>query len=285
MPKPLPPPVSVFRFLDAREFLRQAYDAEKKNNKGFSQRYIAKAMNAGSSSFFKDVLLGRARLTPARVAKFAELFRLPSKEAEHFENLVLYAQAETPEEKERYLRKLGGGSTAGRRAVLEASQMEYLQKWHYAAIRELLGAIDFREDYEQLAGLLDPPVRPEEARDAIDLLLRLKLARKNAQGRIEKVGEIVSTGTAGDANKVKPVILANLDLARRALDAHPVDVRPFSYLTVCVSEKTFAHIRDRLRSVRREILDAVADDGDADRLYQLNFQFFPLSGTVKRRKS
>jgi uncharacterized protein (TIGR02147 family) len=284
MPKALPPPVSVFQYLDAREFLRQAYDAEKRANKDFSHRYIAKAMGAGSSSFFKDVLLGRASLSPARAARFAKLFRLPAKEAEYFENLVNFTQAGTQEDKERFLRKLGNRAAGGPQAILEASQLEYLQKWHYAAIRELLEVVDFRGDYEQLAEVLDPPVTAAEAEDAIQLLLRLKLIRKNAQGRFEKIGDVVSTGVLNDPEKAKPGIRANLDLARRALDAHPVAVRPFSYLTICVSEQTFLQVRDKLRSVRKEILDAVSRDPGADRLYQLNLQFFPLSSTAKRRQ-
>jgi uncharacterized protein (TIGR02147 family) len=206
------------------------------------------------------------------------------KEAEYFENLVMYTQADSPEEKERLLKKLSQEATAGQRAILEASQMEYLQKWHYAALRELMDVHDFRGDYEQLAEALDPPITPAEARDAIDLLLRLKLIRKDAQGRFEKVDEVVTTGILSDPEHAKPGIRANLDLARRALDVHPVATRPFSYLTVCVSEKTFAHVRDKLRTVRREILDVVARDSEADRLYQLNLQFFPLSSPAKRRE-
>jgi uncharacterized protein (TIGR02147 family) len=279
------PAVSGFRFLDPREFLRQAYDVEKKRNRNFSHRFIAKSMNAGSSSFFKDVLCGRAPLNPARAAKFAKLFHLSPKETEHFENLVLFTQADTREEKERYLRKLGGESSSGQRAVLEASQREYLQKWHYAAIRELLDVHDFRDDYEALAKALDPAITADEARDAVELLQRLGLARKNAQGRYEKVSDIVSTRVGGDPETAKPGLLANIDLARRSLDAHPPAARPFSYLTFNVSERTFAEVRDRIRAFRREILNVVADDDDADRLYQLNLQFFPLSMPAKRRKS
>jgi uncharacterized protein (TIGR02147 family) len=278
----------VFGFLDAREFLRHAYDAEKKGNRNFSHRFIAKSMNAGSSSFFKDVLCGRAPLSPTRAAKFAKLFRLTPKETAHFENLVLFTQADTREEKERYLRKLGGASSVGQRAVLQASQREYLQKWHYAAIRDLLDLHDFRGDAEGLKALaksLDPAITPDEAEDAIALLLRLGLVRKDAQGRYEKVGDVVSTRAGGDPELAKPGLKASIELARRSLDAHAPAARPFSYVTLNVSERTFAEVRDRIRSFRRDILDMVAGEDEADRLYQLNLQFFPLSVPAKRRKS
>src|SRR5690606_3588579 len=109
---------------------------------------------------------------------------------------------------------------------------------------------------------------------------RLNLARKNAQGRYEKVGEVVSTGPAADPAGTRPGLRASLELATRALEAHPPAERPFSYVTVCVSEKTFARVRDKIREIRREILESAARDAEADRLYQLNLQFFPLSPPV-----
>ncbi len=270
------PPVSVYDFLDVGEFLRHAYDAEKRRNPDFSHRYIAKVMNAGSSSFFRDVLQGRARLTPDRIARFARMFRLSKKETEYFENLALYAQARTPEEKEKRLRKLTGGSTLRSHASLEAFQLEYLRKWHYAAIRELLAIHDFQGDYERLASLLDPPVTSGEAMDAIRVLLELKLIRRTPHGRYEKTESVITTGNATPLD-TRPALRASAELAMRALDAHPPEQRPFASQTLSVSEQSLHYIRERLLGLRKEILEVVTRDEAVDRLYQLNLQLFPLS--------
>jgi uncharacterized protein (TIGR02147 family) len=272
-----PPNLSVFQFLDAREFLRRAYDAQKRVNKGFSHRYIAKAMGAGSSSFFKDVLNGRASLNPARAARFARLFCMPDRDAEYFERLVLYTQANTPDEKERLLKLLTRGKGSGEQSVLEASQIEYLQKWHYAAVRELLVITDAHGDHAALGERLDPPLTAAEVRDALELLLRLKLIRKNPQGRYEKIDKVVVTGPKTDPSLARAGIVANLDLARRALDLHPYEIRPFSYLTVSVSKDSLHYIQEKLREVRRDILERVSRDEGVDRLYQVNMQVFPIS--------
>jgi hypothetical protein len=44
-----------------------------------------------------------------------------------------------------------------------------------------------------------------------------------------------------------------------------------------VSKDSLQFIEDKLRNVRREILDHVCGDENVDRLYQLNMQLFPLS--------
>jgi uncharacterized protein (TIGR02147 family) len=275
---------SVFRFLDAREFLRAAYEAEKETNPSFSQRYIALRMKARSSSFFKDVLNGRIRINPSRAAAFARLFRLDEHEAEYFATLALYTDAVDPREREELLAKLSGSAPSGNRTILDALQLEYFQKWHYAAVREMFALDDFHEDTERIAELLDPPVTKAEVAEALQLLRRLKLVRKNAHGGFEKSDRVVSSGS-GHPDRVKPAIRDNLHLALRALDASPPRIRPFSYLTLSLSEKSLERIRVRLQALRGEILDIVGRDDEADRLYQLNFQLFPLSKPVTTGKT
>lgn len=284
MPPETTQAVSVFQYLNAKEFLSQAYNVEKHRNPMFSHRYIAKAMGAKSSSFFKDVLNGRIKLTPGRMRSFARIFKLAKRETEHFENLMLYAQADTEDEKKHYLQRLLARSTLHRHTVLEAFQMEYFKKWYYAAVRELVGLIDFQGDYKRLAGMLEPSITSNEAMEAVQLLLKLKLIRKTAQGRLEKVDKVVSSGTTNNPGLVKPAIRENLDLAYRALEEYPVKIRPFSYLTLSISEESFLRIHVTLKSFRKEILDIAAHDEGADRLYQLNFQLFPLSKVSEQEK-
>jgi uncharacterized protein (TIGR02147 family) len=272
--------LSVFQFLDAREFLGQAYAHHKLTNASMSHRFIAKAMNARSSSFFKDVISGRIRLSPSRARAFSKLFKLDGQEAEYFDHLVLYTQAETHEEKKQWLKKLVKELPPGSRTLLKSFQMEYFKKWHYAAVRELL-ALEEIQDPDQLARILRPAIKPSEARDALTLLLKLKLIRKTAQG-YRKVDNVVSSGYKADPNLMRGVIGDNLELARQALETYPPKTRPFSYLTLSVSENSFARIRDKIREFRKELLEIASEEQEADRLYQLNLQFFPLSEIVKR---
>ncbi|MCD6025120.1 MAG: hypothetical protein K0Q91_2036 [Fibrobacteria bacterium] len=276
--------LSVYRFLDAREFLKQAYLHEKRANPAFSQRYIAQVVKANSSSFFRQVLAGKSRLTRARVAALARLFRLSRAETAYFEDLVAYSEAGTEAEKRLVLEKLKAADPGGKHALLEASQMEYLSKWHYAAIRELFAIHDFRGDHAALGRLLVPEISEQEARNAVDLLLRLKLIRKNAQGGYDVTDRVVLSGPKASPDQVRPMLLGHLDLARRALDTFPAPVRPFSHATLSVSADTVRLIHERFLAFRREAFALATRDAAVDRLYQLNFQFFPLTGVVQRRK-
>ena len=278
----LPPPERpvVFRFLDARTFLAAAFRYAKGRNPSFSHRYIARAMGSTSSGFFKDILNGRVRIGPARIAAFARLFGLSGPEGDHFEALVYYTQASGSAEKERWLARMTTGSRTHKDRVLEAFQLEYFNKWHYAAVRELLALHDFHGDTTALAASLDPPITPAEAEDAIRLLVKLKLIRKTSQGRYVRADPIIRSGSR-TPERIKPAIRGNLELALRSLDTHPAGQRPFSYLTLSVSEESLSLIRERLADFRRSLLDIAAQDPAADRSYQLNLQLFPLSSIVK----
>ncbi len=272
---------SVFSFLDAVEFLAQAYAFEKERNSIFSHRYISRIMGARSSSFFKDVLGRKIKLSPARTLGFIRLFKLEKQEGEYFQNLVFFNQAETPDDKNHYLDKLASFSAKRKATLAHAIQAEYFKKWHFAAIREVFSYFRFRGDYAALGAALEPPISENEAMEAVHLLLRVGLLRKNAQGELKKTEKVVSSGTGSPSELVKPAIRENLDLACRALDYFPAELRPFSYLTLSVSEETFGQISERLRTFRREVLDMVTADSQVDRLYQLNLQFFPLSSLEK----
>jgi uncharacterized protein (TIGR02147 family) len=276
--------VSVFHYLDARKFLRDACRVEKIRNPAFSQRYIAKALKAASSSFFQDVLSGKSALTPARTLGFSRLFKLSKQETHYFENLVLYTQAESDEEKKHALEKLKAVNPSRNHAFVDALQMEYFADWRHAAIRELLAIQEFRGDDAALGRLLSPPLSAGEVRSSLELLLRLKMIHKTAHGGYERTDRVVVTRRGADPERVRPALIGNLELARRALDRFAPEKRPFSFLTLSVSENSFRQIHEKLRGLRQEIFDIVTKDDDVDRLYQLNFQFFPLSEPIKRRK-
>jgi uncharacterized protein (TIGR02147 family) len=66
-----------------------------------------------------------------------------------------------------------------------------------------------------------------------------------------------------------------------ALDSVEPKDREVSSVCVPVSEKTMHKIKSMIQEYRQQILNLANEDRDADRVYQLNFQFFPLSKKVE----
>jgi uncharacterized protein (TIGR02147 family) len=65
-------------------------------------------------------------------------------------------------------------------------------------------------------------------------------------------------------------------LAEAAHDRSPREERDISALTLGISAEDFAAIKGRIQAFRKEIMEMALASKDADRVYQLNFQFFPV---------
>jgi succinate dehydrogenase / fumarate reductase flavoprotein subunit len=70
---------------------------------------------------------------------------------------------------------------------------------------------------------------------------------------------------------------AMLDCASRAIDEVPRDEREISTLTLCVSHDVLLKLKERIREFRRELLHVAEQEGQAERVVQINFQLFPMS--------
>ena len=58
------------------------------------------------------------------------------------------------------------------------------------------------------------------------------------------------------------------------------DERDFSGLTMGVSEECLAVLKEELAAFRQRVRKIVADDKEAERVFRLNLQLFPLSGST-----
>lgn len=267
--------LSVFSFLDYGEFLNRAYADRKAMNRNFSHRYIAGKAGMTASQLTR-VFRGNRKLNPALARPLAKVFGLKGDEAEYFEALVLFGVAKSDAEKahfmERIIRMRGTQVK-----VLEQDQHRYFSSWHYAAIRELLNVLPFTGDHADLAGRLRPPIQPAEAKAAVDFLLLKGMVFREADGRYRLADPLVSSGRSVPAVVMNRMHAAMGELGVRAvLEVDPRE-RNFSFLTMSLSPRSLETIQDRLRKFRKEILEVAQQDPEADRVYQMNFQVFPLS--------
>jgi uncharacterized protein (TIGR02147 family) len=72
-----------------------------------------------------------------------------------------------------------------------------------------------------------------------------------------------------------------MDLAKQAVDNVPRDKRTMSAITVSLSEETLAQVQKEITKCRYRILELVRNDPRPDRVYQANFQLFPLTKEKK----
>jgi uncharacterized protein (TIGR02147 family) len=265
---------------DYRRYLKD-FDAEKKSkDPNFSHRYFSMKVGYPSAGFFSDVVGGKKNLTGAVLLKVAKALKLRKEEEEYFISLVEFNQAKTVEEKNRHFERMAAMAKP-KVKLLEARQYEYFKHWYYAALREVISFYPFRGDYPGLAKMLAPPIKPAEARKGIKLLLDLGMIRKEADGAYRPTEALLGTGRPLSSLDVANFQLSTLGLAQSALDRFPPAERDFSTLTLPLDPEDLPRAKSAIRTLRAYLLALSEKSKKANRVFQFNFQVFPLTRALE----
>jgi len=267
----------VYDYLDYRSFLRDLFEFKKKQNKYFSYRNFSRKAGFASPNFLKLVIEGQRNLTNTSIVKIAKGFELKKQETEFFESLVFMNQAKILDDKNHYYRKMSSVKGYISAHLIEKASYEYFTKWFYPAIREILMFKDCESAPDKIARRLNPEITPKEAEKAIKLLLDLGLIQKDSDDCWEQCDKVVSTGP-----EVTSLVIANyhkemLRLASESIERFPPEKRDITALTLSVKRKRLTEIKEKIASLRRELLELAVNDQEPDQVYQINFQVFPLT--------
>jgi uncharacterized protein (TIGR02147 family) len=205
----------------------------------------------------------------------AELLRLNKKETEYFEALVHFNKAKSARDKAHFFERLSAHRSSKARLV-ESSRYEFYEKWYYVAILEVFDYHPFKGDYGALARMLVPAIKPREAQKAVETLERLGFIKKGPRG-YEKSEALITAGEGWKSAFIANFLLTAMDLAKEAFIRQPLEKREIAAQTVSVSAAGVQAIREKMKTLRKEILEIAKRDARADRVYQINLQAFPLA--------
>lgn len=269
--------IDIYQYTDYRKFLKDFYAAKKKASRAYSYRAFSKVAGLSSENYLWQVMNGKLNLGPASVQKFCVGLKLKRHEAAYFENLVLFNQAKTSEEKNHFYSRLASSKRYIKARHIERDQFEYLSKWYYAAVRELVLLPDFQLDAVWIGRRLMPQITAREAEEALTLLLRLELIGKDESGRIIQTERHLTSGY-----EVRSLAAVNfhrqmIGKAVESLERTKAEHRDISALTVAVSRAKIAEVKRRIHEFKRQLHEFMASGDDADVIYQLNLQLFNLS--------
>lgn len=273
---------SVFDYTDYRLYLQDYYAWAKQNRRRFSHRsFLADAGMAGPT-YLKRAMEGQHDLTRTSIPKFAKALQLASPESDYFEALVGFNQATTPGEKDRHFKRLMEIRPARSQATLERTQYDYYEHWYNIAIREMLAFLPYRNNLMEFSRQLTPTVPPGKVKKAIELLQVLGLLTKTPEGlRASKA--LLKTDPSMESLFLPKFHLSMAKLGVEALDRFGKNERYFSGTTVSISPETYSIVIEKIRALRRDILEHVQADPNPRRVYHLNMQLFPLTSGPRKR--
>jgi uncharacterized protein (TIGR02147 family) len=272
--------IQIFDYMNYREFLRDFFLEKKQELRFYSYRLFSQRAGLKSPNFLKLVIDGERNLSKQSVYKFAKAMALAKKETDYFENLIFFNQSTTLEEKNLFLERLMRYRKQRDLRKIEEKEYEYYSHWYNLALRELVCAADFKDDFKRLGSALIPAISAAEAAKAVKLLLQLGFVERLEGGTYVKTSPSLTTGS-----QIRSIAIANYHrelfrLADDGLDRFPASERDVSSLTLGISLKTIPLIKERLQQLRNELLEIAEEDEQVERVVQLNMQLFPLTRAV-----
>lgn len=267
----------IFRYLDFRAWLGDYYTAAKANDRRFSYRYFARRAGYSSPNFLKLVIDGQRNLSPDSVERFADALKLDDAERRFFADLVAFGQAADDAERNEAFERVAASRRFRRARRIDHQYHRYLSVWHYPVIREMVARDDFDEDPFWIAEQLVPRVPVPRVREALELLYDLGLLVRDDDGRLRQAEPTLTTG-----HEVRSLAAGNyhrqmMERAADAIEIVPRAHRDLGALTMCVTPQTAQVMKHRLHQFLETMLELADSDEDGQVVYQLNFQFFPLT--------
>jgi uncharacterized protein (TIGR02147 family) len=276
----------VFAFEDPVEYLHHELRERQKRDTRFSLRSWSRQLGYENPSYLSHVLNRKRRLKPELAALLAENLALRGRSRKYFDLIVLGQSAPRTEKESATLRGLVKAVRPRRYAKVNQLSLEtfsLVSDWYHWAILEMTGLggdLTVDSAHRRLGGRVDR----KTVRSAIERLLRAKLLRRDETGRLRRATPDVNETHA----PVPPeaVIAYHRQMGLLAVEAvsnQPRSERDFYGTTLSFRRENFRRAQQILEEAHKKVLTLVEHER-GEEIYQLNTQFFRLSGP-RRSKS
>ncbi len=271
----------LFEYYDYRKFLFDWYSAKKKSNRHVTYRYIGMKVDIDPGYLVK-VLQGQKHLNPEKLPGFIKLIGLTAREIEYFEILIQFNKAKGEERIRALFEKLLTYN-APESDLVTQDRYEFYQHWFHTAIREVVNTFDVSDNYSEVARMMIPQISTRQVKESLKLLTRLGFIYQDESGIFQQNNQFITTGPEWHSIAIRQFHRQVIELAHDAVGNVPTAERDLSCLTMTLTDIGLTKIKDRLVEFRQEVLDICAQESGVDRVYQMNFQLFPMSKKAVNR--
>lgn len=266
---------SLWTTTDYRVFLRNWLEDRKRSRSSVSLRWMAQRLSM-DASLLSRILSQERHLSHSRIQPVCDLLHLEGAPAEYFRNLVHYAKAKSARESQACFSRMVQLRRVSAQP-LDDVQAAYWESWIHVALRSLLACDRFKDEWERLGARLRPRQTGRRTRDAVLLLERLGLARRDQDGFWVVEETFLRDGSPAQAPMVRHFHRQSLHLAMESIESLPKDLRDLSSLTVSMPPEAYPQLTEMIRDFRSKVLSLIAGMKNPDRVYQLNLQLVPLA--------
>lgn len=267
----------LFSYLNFRDYLRAYYEAGKESTHYMSFRYLSQRAGFKSPNYVKLVMDGKRNLSTKGALQVAHALGLRGESERFFADLVCFNQSDDVKERNEAFERIGASQRFRTARRLDQEFFDYLSRWYYPAIREMVARCDFQEDAEWIGAQLLPSISAAQAQEALDALSSMGLLVRTRDGVLERADPTLTTGHEVQALAVGNYHRQMLKLASESIERIDSTRRYLSATTICISQAQAEQLKQRIYDFRERFMEAAAAGEDASQVYQFNLQLFPLN--------
>ena len=268
---------NVFEFEDYRSFLRAKVDEVIYSPSGMKRgnlERLAQKLGYKSPSSLSMILKGERIPSDNLVNELMEYWGLVAAEKEYFRTLV---QLEKVRKKGKdcapLIARLKKMNKRGESFQFSEQEFQHIRAWHYLVIKELAYTPDFQEDPAWIAKKLRKKITPSEAKEALEVLERLNILKRGADGKLRPAVAFTETSHDVPSFAIRQHHKGMLLRATEALEEQTPAKRHFGSLTLRIDPKKIPAIKEQLIQFLKNF-HFDHEDPNANAVYQLSLQLF-----------
>ncbi len=274
--------LSIYGYMDYRNYLRDFYELKKASQRGYSYRAFSKAAGFSAPNTLKLVIEGERNIGQAAIDQFVRGLNLKGSMAAYFATLVQMNQAKNDGEKEACFRILQQLTPQAKRRDLHADEVTYLSHWLYPVLREMVSLPEFREDPYWISRRLVGAASVNEVSQGLRFLIDAGFVVRNGDRLVPSDNMVFSS------DELRSLAIRNyhrqmLELAKHAIDTLDISEREFGALTVMLPEVAVPALKERIKQFRRDIHSwavHTVTEADPESVVQINVQMYPVTRKV-----
>lgn len=274
---------NIFGYHDYRSFLQDWVVYLKGVQKGFSLRKLSQS--SGVSVTYLSLVLSSQRVLSVRHASsVAKNLTLSTSEQSYFKQLVKLSESTSQVDRVAAYKQIKRFNHYAESNGKEIETFQYMSKWYYVAIRELVARPDFSADPTWIQEQLVHSVPVSEIDKAMQFLLTYGYLEKDAKGKIRQTARDVSCLSGVYNLSLNQFHKQVIELGLEAMDRVHRDRRNFSGFTFLLNEKYYSDVEKIFANARTQLQELEKrglSEGGEKSVYHTEMMAFPMTGRKK----
>jgi uncharacterized protein (TIGR02147 family) len=269
----------IFEHSDYQSYLKALLQERKQANKAYSLRAMAEALEI-SASTLSDVMAGKKNFSEETAQDVAVKLKLTGDKKKYFTSLVQFQTTKDEDLKEILNAKLKVLNPKLRNHFdITIDRFNLMAEWYHTAILEMTHLDRKKLTPDTLS--VELSISKEQAKAALELLLRLELIEEEGEGFFRKAKGKFQAQSEIPNEALRRYHYQMLSKAQESLRTQTPQEKFVGSETIPLNSKDLPKAVDIIENCFQQLLQLAENSLDRDYVYHVGIQAFKLTGGKK----